>query len=622
MSEKIHITLITENEKRERKEINVTHDSGVTLMTTLLQHIISGNFCGGRGTCGRCRVRFLQAAPLPTSRDRQAFTPEELRRGYRLACMAKPGNDCIVQTDFIKSRELEIVTNSCDVMNVSERNDYSGQRKRAEKEAGKQFLAAVDLGTTTIAMQLMDMESGNIADTYCVMNPQRRYGADVLSRIQAANAEECADAGAGRNAGTGGAGAGAGKSTGESGASAAAIMRDSVWDVIQNGLDRFYEKIAERKEAVLCCMCIAGNTTMEHLLLGRSTQGLGKSPFTPEELGLQKRFFPAERNGRPSSVRNGHPSPDPDACLPDAQDGRLPVYVAPGFSAFVGGDIMAGLYRLKMLPLKRLAEEMEMEKGINAECRNSDCTDRNSQYNAADDCGALLLIDLGTNGEMAMTDGKRMVVTAAAAGPAFEGGPGKAAAGSDMVAMTAFLLKEGIIDETGLLAEPYFDEGVTVAVSGSRCSLRGPGGSGIMESPVPGGLTDLDNAWISIRLTQKDIRDLQMAKAAVRAGVEILHRKMDCPPVKGVWLAGGFGYYLDVEAAVAIGLLPEKWKDCTKAAGNTSLAGAFELGKDLWSGELREETLSEMMRGIESINLAKEPEFEELYIRYMELDRS
>lgn len=143
-----------------------------------------------------------------------------------------------------------------------------------------------------------------------------------------------------------------------------------------------------------------------------------------------------------------------------------------------------------------------------------------------------------------------------------------------------------------------------------------------MESPVPGGLTDLDNAWISIRLTQKDIRDLQMAKAAVRAGVEILHRKMDCPPVKGVWLAGGFGYYLDVEAAVAIGLLPEKWKDCTKAAGNTSLAGAFELGKDLWSGELREETLSEMMRGIESINLAKEPEFEELYIRYMELDRS
>ncbi len=590
MSEKIHITLITENEKRERKEINVTHDSGVTLMTTLLQHIISGNFCGGRGTCGRCRVRFLQAAPLPTSRDRQAFTPEELRRGYRLACMAKPGNDCTVQTDFIKSRKLEIVTNSCDVMNVSERNDYSGQRKRAEKEAGKQFLAAVDLGTTTIAMQLMDMESGDIADTYCAMNPQRRYGADVLSRIQAANAEECADAGAGRNAGTGGAGAGAGKSTGESGAGAAAIMRDSVWDVIQNGLDRFYEKIAERKEAVLCCMCIAGNTTMEHLLLGLSTQGLGKSPFTPEELGLQKRFFPAERNGNPSSAWNGSLS---DACLPDAQDGSLPVYVAPGFSAFVGGDIMAGLYRLKMLP-----------------------------YDAVNGDGALLLIDLGTNGEMAMTDGKRMVVTAAAAGPAFEGGPGKAAAGSDMVAMTAFLLKEGIIDGTGLLAEPYFDEGVTVAVSGSRCSLRGPGGGGIMESPVPGGLTDLDNAWISIRLTQKDIRDLQMAKAAVRAGVEILHRKMDCPPVKGVWLAGGFGYYLDVEAAVAIGLLPEKWKDCTKAAGNTSLAGAFELGKDLWSGELREETLSEMMRGIKSINLAKEPEFEELYIRYMELDRS
>lgn len=594
LSEIIQITFITENEKKEQQKINVTHDLGVTLMTTLLQKkLISGSFCGGRGTCGRCRVRFLQAAPFPTSLDRQAFTPDELRLGYRLACMSRPGRDCVVKAEFAESRELDIVTDIRDVMNVSGKNDCSGQEKKTEKR----FLAAVDLGTTTIAMQLMEADSGGTADTYCAMNPQSSYGADVLSRIQAAN---------GRTTG----GGAAREHTADTetvnerttGAGAADIMRESVWKVIRDGLDRFYGKIAERKEGVLCCMCIAGNTTMEHLLLGLSTQGLGRSPFTPAELGLQKRY------------------------LPDVRGGRLPVYITPGISAFVGGDIVAGLYWLKMLPLcgagsngkppsdgGTLRDEERRDAGI---VNQSGQCDGNAGRKAA------LLIDLGTNGEMAIADGKRMVVTAAAAGPAFEGGPGKAVAGSDMVAMTAFLRKEGVIDETGLLADPYFDEGVTVFVSGSRFSLSPFVKSGVGESAVSEGLTDSANTQMAICLTQKDIRDLQMAKAAVRAGVEILHQKMGRPFVERVYLAGGFGYYLDVNAAVAIGLLPGEWKPYTKAVGNTSLAGAFQMGKDLWTGKLKEETLSEMMQGIESVNLAKEPEFGELYIRYMELEHS
>ncbi|MDE5933902.1 MAG: ASKHA domain-containing protein, partial [Lachnospiraceae bacterium] len=77
--------------------------------------------------------------------------------------------------------------------------------------------------------------------------------------------------------------------------------------------------------------------------------------------------------------------------------------------------------------------------------------------------------------------------------------------------------------------------------------------------------------------------------------------------------------YLNVDAAAAIGLLPEKWKPCTKAVGNTSLAGAFQMGKDLWTGKVREKTLDEMRQGVESINLAEQKEFEALYIRYMDL---
>lgn len=200
-----------------------------------------------------------------------------------------------------------------------------------------------------------------------------------------------------------------------------------------------------------------------------------------------------------------------------------------------------------------------------------------------------------------MTDGTRMIVTAAAAGPAFEGGPGKAAAGSDMVALTAHLLKEGIIDRTGLMADPYFEEGVSLPLADGRKDSCGE---------------------TSLYLTQKDIRNLQMAKAAVRAGVEILHRKLGEPFVTQVYLAGGFGYYLDVDAAVAIGLLPEQLRTCTKAVGNASLAGAFQMGKDLWTGKLTEEALAEMMRGIESINLAEQEAFEALYIRYMNLESS
>ena len=548
LSETIQLTLIREN-KEEQQKINVTHDSGMTLMTTLLQkELITGNFCGGRGTCGRCRVQFLQSAPLPTSRDRQAFTPDELRLGYRLACMAKPGNDCVVRMDFIKPRELEIVTEICDVVNVSEKNDCLSQ----EKEEGIHYLAAVDLGTTTIAMQLMEMESGRVADTYCAMNPQRSYGADVLSRIQAANERPVDERAVQERAANT-------ETVNERTAGAADIMRNSVWKVIEDGLNRFWAVCHEKNpEAALCCMCIAGNTTMEHLLMGLSTKELGKSPFLPVELGLQR------------------------CVVPIGDAAQLPVYVAPGISAFVGGDIVTGLYRLKMLPLCGTDNERP---------RCDTCSDSDGQQDGFQSGGVSLLIDLGTNGEMAITDGRRMVVTATAAGPAFEGGPGKTAAGSDMVAMTALLLKEGIIDETGLMADPYFEEGITVS-----------GHSGA-----------------SIHLTQKDIRALQMAKAAVRAGVEILHQKMGCPFVERVWLAGGFGYYLDVDAAIAIGLLPREWKSCTKAAGNTSLAGAFEMGADLWNGKLTEEALSEMMQGIESINLAEQPEFEALYIRYMTL---
>lgn len=541
MSEMINVTVLREN----NTEISIMHDTNMTLISTLLkENLISGAFCGGRGSCGRCRIQFLSGTPIPTVSDRNTFTPEELRKGYRLACMARPRQNCVIRLDLIEldnmSRQIEILTTARNKFindNDVRTNNYVDSINNVEE---KSYMIAVDLGTTTIAMQLMDMKSGNVVDTYCAMNPQRSYGADVLSRVQAANN------GHEQN------------------------LRDSVWKVLQAGVDRF------RDIGEICCMCIAGNTVMEHLLMGLSTENLGRSPFTPVEIGLQKCTMPYyESVGAGISTRIG---------TRDETRSELQAYITPGISAFVGGDIVAGLYHCGLLGTLRLEQEQDSHD-------------------------AVLFIDLGTNGEMAITDGSRMIVTATSAGPAFEGGANASVPGSDMIAVIASLLKQGIIDETGLLEEAYFEQGIDVPIQNIK---------GLDESVI--------------HLTQKDIRDIQMAKAAVRAGIEILYDKMGQPKITHVYLAGGFGYYLDVNAAITVGLLPEHMRHIVTAAGNTSLAGAYEMGRDLWTGRLNEETLTETLNrnnrlsennkhngldGIESLNLAEQENFEALYLSFL-----
>ncbi len=522
MSKTIKVTVVTDNGKQNTEfeagredSVIVTHDSSVTLMSTLLQnHFISGSFCGGRGDCGRCRVQFLKGAVMPTAIERSVMEPEELRQGYRLACLTRPKDNCVIKLALTDAPQVAIVS---EMIDVTESSDYISQQMKESEyrktdvtepiSSGRELIIAVDLGTTTIAMQLMELETGKVMDTYCEMNPQRCYGTDVLSRIKA-SCEGCRDE-----------------------------LQRLVTEILVRGAARF-EESALKRQAVIRGMCIAGNTTMEHLLMGYDVSTLGCSPFVPVENGLQE---------------YKHPAWDFKAWL------------APGISAFVGGDIVAGLYALHMLSC---FEENQAQSGQ-----------------------VKLLIDLGTNGEMAITDGKRMIVTATAAGPAFEGGAGAGVIGSDMIACTAALLQKGVLDETGLLAEPYFTDGV------------------IAGSPA-------------VRLCSKDIRDLQMAKAAVRAGVEILWDKMGKPEIGCVYLAGGFGYYLDVEAAFRTGLLPEQMRGRVQAAGNTSLAGAFRIGRDLYRNRIDGERLDQCLSSIESINLAKEEKFEALYMKYINFPQS
>ncbi|MBD5484073.1 MAG: DUF4445 domain-containing protein [Lachnospiraceae bacterium] len=564
MSEEIKITVVTGSEKLNTKlntqngnAIVVTHDSSTTIMSTLLKNnLISGSFCGGRGDCGRCRIQFLEGVTMPTPLERSVMEPEELRCGYRLACLARPKDDCVIKLVLADAARIEIVS---DMIDVTENNDRISQRNKqtqnqksdvTESETEKDLIIAVDLGTTTIAMQLMGMESGRVIDTYCEMNPQRRYGSDVLSRIKAScdGSRE--------------------------------ILQKLVIEVLERGVSQFERWLSKRmpaNETGIRVMCIAGNTTMEHLFMGYDVSSLGRSPFTPVEIGLQECQNPAW---------------------------SFKVWLVPGISTFVGGDIVAGLYALGMLSggcgVERLPNISEVQDKNEPQDKNqvqgrADLQDKSQVQNRTEpqikvqdknETHATILIDLGTNGEMAITDGTHMIVTATAAGPAFEGGAGAGVIGSDMIACAASLLRQGILDETGLLAEPYFTEGVTVGEP-------------------------------AVRLSNKDIRDLQMAKAAVRAGVEILRRQMGESQIGRVYLAGGFGYYLDVEAAFSIGLLPEHMRGRVEAVGNTSLAGAYMLGRDLWRGKTNQEMLEQSLSSIVSINLAEREEFERLYVRYM-----
>lgn len=255
---------------------------------------------------------------------------------------------------------FRIVTDS---LSDSERVDLSNE--------GGLRLAAVDVGTTTIAMELYEAD-GRVCDRFVQVNPQVRFGADVLSRITAAGDPQTAEE-----------------------------LKTDVRGVLIKGLEHFLQSLKDGERLVAV---VAANTTMNYLLMGWDPGEIGVAPFHATHLeGVCTTF---ELHSKES----------------------IPVYLLPGYSAFVGGDLLAGVY------FCGLAERSEIT----------------------------LLIDLGTNGEMVLGNRERMMGCATAAGPAFEGGAGRGIWGADLVKYTAELLDSGLLDETGLLAEEVFESGARV----------------------------------------------------------------------------------------------------------------------------------------------------------------
>lgn len=357
-------------------------------------------------------------------------------------------------------------------------------------------LAVADVGTTTVAMLLFGRD-GTAADRFVALNPQSVYGADVLSRISAAaDIHKAQD------------------------------MRLQITGVLEQGLARFRRRILKGETLTLV---LAANTAMKYLLTGRDTSELGCAPFRASWLWET-----------------------------DTEVAGTPAFLFPGLSAFVGGDITAGM----------LACGMDQREEIT------------------------LLVDLGTNGEIVLGNRRRRIACATAAGPAFEGGANRGIWGADMIRLLAVLRREGLVDETGLLTERYFETGIRV---GNVC------------------------------VTQEAVRAVQLAKAAIAAGIETLLIKygITSEQVDRVVLAGGFGYYLQPEAAAQIGLLPGALAGKAAPGGNTALSGGLLAGRELLGASDGRQKLLDRLHslaeGTECVNLAQEPEFGARYVERMDL---
>lgn len=368
----------------------------------------------------------------------------------------------------------------------------------------------VDIGTTTIAA--MRFKDGKLCGACSEINAQRRFGADVLSRVEAANHGRSAE----------------------------------LKSIIEYQLNSCIKKIGGTDDKVV----IAANTVMKSLLIGSDCSRLGVYPFTAETL------------------ENEHI---------DIFGGAE---VIGGISAFVGGDILSGLYM----------------------CGFGESEDVN------------LLVDLGTNGEMAIGNKHGILCTSTAAGPAFEGGRISCGTGSIEGAISSVSLKKGTVKTIG---------------DKPACGICGSGIIELVSELVETGIIDSTGLLIGcgeegyrvaegIYFTQKDIRELQTAKSAVRAGIELLISKYgtDEKKIKNVYIAGGFGKRLNIEKACRIGLLPARFIGKYSAVGNSSLGGAAKLLENS-DGEKEMERIKAVSK---DFALAEIPEFTDSFIKYMSFE--
>jgi len=462
--------------------------------------------CGGQGRCRGCRIEVTQGNLPPTQQEREILSDTDLAAGIRLACRNHAHTDITLRVA------------QWDAVILAEHAEFAMEPREG-------LGIAIDLGTTTIVAQLLDLSTGHVLGVRTASNPQASHGADLITRLLFAD-------------------------TSEGYAEITGLLHKRLFQLINEILEA-----SGREKEVLDSIVVAGNSAMHHFMSGLPTGTLARAPFEPLDGDLQQR----------TAMELGW------NLL-----GNPPVRILPCLGGLVGGDILAGL----------LATEM------------------------GDASELVGLVDLGTNGEIAFGTRERILCTSTAAGPAFEGAK----------------IGMGMQARRGAISEVHVEAGRLLphVLGGGRA--RGICGSGLVDA-VAGGL-DLGLVEPSgrlkdgaprlellppVHLTQADIRELQLAKGAIAAGIHVLLSRFGAKAgdVTRVYLAGAFGNYIRIASARRIGLLhfPE---ERIQAAGNTSLMGAkialfAPKGADLDYRALRAK--------ISNVGLATDPSFQEVFIQ-------
>ena len=548
---------------------------GVTLFDAASWHGIAiDSTCGGHGTCKKCKVKVEAGTAPVTPLDARAFAAEELRDGWRLACRVVTAGDLRVTVPPLVTRpkaatvgvgrqvilrpaaqkrylelsepdlsdqrtDLERVLDAVDDLEL--RADLHALRLigRVLREADWKVTAVIvddvlidvqpgdttervcgiafDLGTTTVVATLLDLTTGTPLAVASMLSKQQPHGADVITRISAVMLDPA--------------------KLGQLSGLAQQTLQELTGEVCaQAGVD----------PADVLEIAVAGNATMTHLALGIDPEPLGVAPFI-----MSTRRWPEVLA----------------ADLGVAVHPRARAVVFPSFGAYVGGDITAGL----------LAAGMDRDQRTR------------------------LFIDIGTNCEIVLGNRDWLVGTAAPAGPAFEGAaircgmraadgaievvtmtpdgldltvigdaPPAGLCGSGLVDAVAELVRIGLLDPSGrFVAE---DDAATVA-PGLAGRLTTLGQERVFVLHWQGEPGDVAR---SVYLSQRDVRELQFAKAAIATGWAILLEEADLAPgdVQQVLLAGSFGSYLSPASAIRLGLVPRLPALRVVSAGNVAGEGA------------------------------------------------
>jgi len=609
---------------------NIKVNEGTTILETLEKVGMNINTpCGGKGICGKCKVLVKEGITAATPIEEVILSKEEIKKGFRLACQNKLFKNTVIEIppeirldfkrvfssnlkgdidriknnfslgtnlkkvfldlkepslddqrsdwerikDGLSSKKIENISNLKSSLEILKKipvlireanfkitvilhnnriiNVENGDTTKSS------YGIAFDIGTTTVAGYLVDLNTGEELSAVAKANPQIIYGDDVISRIGFAQKQK---------------------------ENLEILQREIV-----NTLNEIIQETAQKAGVNtnnIYKISIAGNTCMHHLLLGLNPSYIAPSPYIPvirENLNLKAKDIPKLM-----------------------LESTVNVYILPNISAFVGADIVAGILAIRMYENEKIS----------------------------------LFIDLGTNGEIVLGSKRKMWTCSTAAGPAFEGarissgmraaegaidkvemdnksityrvikdGKIRGICGSGLIDLIAELIKLGLIDKSGKLidreeCEPSLSREI------KKRMINGQKGNKFLI--VRGKETESGNP---IYLTQRDIREMQLAKAAIFAGIKILLKEINISQedIQKILLAGAFGNFIDKKSAIRIGLIPYLPLEKIESVGNAAGRGA-EI--TLLSEKTRE-ICEKISKDIKYIELSSRTDFQEEFVEAM-----